>query len=262
MDRIVRTYPKSLLVVSEGDGNMANQEMKRIDRSEIEKLLKAGEKGTIFLTVFYASPMDKAMRKTGNRFHGQGLLKECSINGCVGFDYEAAVNRLAEKEGKEKREAKARQWGVLDADRKFVRHTNKDGVAKSYLQIMCRSNTIPVFRLGARLLTDAEVAEVKTFIPEKEKSSTQEDLDGEVVLRDIDLNNILAIRVNGNHYLVADLEPLTTEEQVAKAKISKKFDEMMALQLELVALAGGNEKLEAYINAMFEAVGVPAPMKS
>jgi len=233
--------------------------MVRIDRSEIEKLLKAGEKGVIFLTVFYASPMDKAMRKTSNPFHGKGLLKECSINGAVGFDYSSAVNRIAVKEGKEKREAKARQWGVLDGDRKFVRHTTKDGVAKSYLQIMCRSNTTPVFRLGARLLTDAEVAEVKTFIPEKEKSSTQADLDGEVVLRDIDLNNVLAIRVNGNHYLVADLEPLTSDEMLAKAKISKKFDEMMALQSELVTLAGGNEKLESYLTGLFQGAPVAKP---
>jgi len=238
---------------------MGNMAMLRIDRSQIEKLLKAGEKGVIFLTVFYASPMDKAMNKTGNRFHGQNLLKECSINGCVGFDYEAAVNRIAVKEGKEKREAKGRQWGVLDADRKFVRHTTKDGVSKTYLQIMCRSNTEPMFRLGARLLNDAEVTELKRFIPEKGKSSTQADLDGEVVLRDIDLNNILAIRVNGNHYLVADLEPLTTEEQVAKAKISKKFDEMMSLQLELVALAGGNEKLEAYLTGLFQNAPVAKP---
>ena len=235
--------------------------MQRIDRSEIEKLMKAGEKGTVFVTVFYASPMDKAMRKTGNRFHGQNLLKECSINGAVGFDYEAAVNRLAVKEGKEKREAKARQWGVLDADRKFVRHTTKDGVSKTYLQIMCRSNTTPVFRLGKNLLSEADVAELKTFIPEKEKSSTQEDLDGEVVVRDIDLNNILAIRVNGIHYLVADLEPLTTDEMLAKAKISKKFVEMIALSQELVALAGGNEKLEAFIDGMFEKLGIPAPIK-
>lgn len=233
--------------------------MKRIDRSEIEKLLKAGEKGTVFLTVFYASPMDKAMRKTENPFHGKGLLKECSINGCVGFDYEAAVNRIAAKEGKEARQAKGRQWGVLDADRKFVRHTTKDGVSKTYLQIMCRSNTTPVFRLGARLLTDAEVAEVKTFIPEKAKSSTQEDLDGEVVCRDIDLANILAIRVNGEHYLVADLEPLTSDEMLAKAKISKKFDEMMSLQLELVALAGGNEKLESYLTGLFQGAPVAKP---
>jgi len=235
------------------------KKMKRIDRSEVEKLLKAGQKGTIFLTVFYASPMDKSMRKTGNRFHGQNLLKECSINGAVGFDYEASVNRLAEKEGKEQREAKARAWGVLDSDRKFVRHTTKDGIAKSYLQIMSRSATEPVFRIGKNPLAEADVAELKTFIPEKAKSSTQEDLDGEVICRDIDLNNILAIRVNGEHYLVADLEPLTSDDMLAKAKISKKFDEMMSLQLELVALAGGNEKLESYLTGLFQGAPVAKP---
>jgi len=198
--------------------------MKRIDRSEIEGLLNGGKPGCIFLTVFYASPMDKNMRKTGNSYFGKGLEKECSINGCVGFDYGASVNRLAAKEGKPEREAKSRAWGVLDADRKFVRHTNKKGEANLYLQIMCRSCTSPVYRIGKTVLTEEQVTELKTFIPEKEKSSTQEDLEGEVILRDIDVRNILSIRVKGEEYLIADLEPVTSLADTIKAKVNAKFD--------------------------------------
>lgn len=209
----------------------------RIDRGEVEKLFKTG--GAIFTTVFYASPMDKAMRKTGNPYSGKGLVKECSINGCVGFDYAAAVNRLAAKEGKPERASKPRAWGILRADRKFVDHKGE-----VYLQIMARSATTPVYRIG-RDVIDAE--NVKPFLYEKGKSSTQSDLDGEVICRDIKLENILAIRLNGIHYIVADLEPVTTMAEVLKAKIDAKFDELVKAHSEAL-----KKELDDYLKGLMD----------
>ena len=207
--------------------------MKRIDRSEVEGLLNAGKRGTIFCTIFLASPQDGSMRKTDNPFHGKGLLKEVALNGAVGGDYGAGVNRLAAKEGKPAREAKGRKWGKLDADRKFVRHTNKEGVAKVYVQMLVRSSTDPVYRIGK---DEIPADSIKPFQYEKGKSSTQEDLDGEIICRDVSLENVLMIRYKGEDYLVADLEPMTKPESLTAAKVNARVDALIAEMCDLKRL--------------------------
>lgn len=209
--------------------------MKRIDRSEVLPLLGAGKAGAVFCTIFLASPQGKVIRKTGNPYDVENIVKEVAVNGCVGGDYGAGVNRLAAKEGKPQREAKARKWGILQADRKVVEHKGK-----YYVQMLVRSSTDPVYRQGKDVIpTEA----LKPFIPEKGKSSTQEDLDGEVICRDIALENILMVRYKGEDYLVADLEPAVKIDALTVAKVNKRVDALLAELCDLKALIASGELL-------------------
>ncbi len=207
--------------------------MKRIDRSEVLPLLGAGKAGAVFCTIFLASPQGKTLRKTGNPYDVENITKEVAVNGCVGGDYEAGVNRIAAKEGKPERKAKARKWGILQPDRKVVEHKGK-----LYVQMLVRSSTEPVYRMGKDVIpTEA----LKPFIPEKQKSSTQEDLDGEVICRDIALENILMLRYKGEDYLVADLEPVTPVSALTLAKVDKRVDALLAEICDLKALIASGE---------------------
>lgn len=194
--------------------------MKRIDRSEVLPLLKAGKRGALFCTIFLASPQDKRLRKTGNPYDVNNIVKEVAVNGCVGGDYAAGINRLASKEGKPARESKGRKWGTLSPCRKVVEYKGRQ-----YVQMLVRSSTKPVYRSGKDIIP-TELLE--PFIPSKRKSSTQQDLDGEVVCRDIAVDNILMIRYGGEDYLVGDLEPATKPEALSVAKVNQKVDELLA----------------------------------
>lgn len=185
------------------------------------------------MTIFLASPQGKVIRKTGNPYDVENIVKEVAINGAVGGDYNAAVNRLAAKEFKQLRQAKPRKWGTLQADRKVVEHKGKN-----YIQMLVRSSTKPVYRQGKEVIpTEA----LKPFIPEKGKSSTQEDLDGEVICRDVALENILMIRYKGEDYLVSDLEPVTKPEALTLAKVNKRVDALLAEICDLKALITSGE---------------------
>jgi hypothetical protein len=209
----------------------------RIDRSEIESLLKADLNGTVLCTIFFASPMDdnKKWRKTGNPYWGKGLLKECAVNGLVGYNYREAIRRLTYKEmvkaGKAVAEIKdfvaklvfgQRAWGTLGKTRKIVEHTNKKGEFYKYVSMFVRSASTPVYRMGKEII-DSKL--VTAFLSESEKPHTQDHLEGEIVPRDIRFDHILMIKAWKKTYIVSDLEPLTTEDAVKSAPKNPRLEE-------------------------------------
>ena len=158
------------------------------------EMMRANVRGTSAVTVDLDSDMDGKgkMRLTGNPYAGQGVVKRETLNGLVGYDYGAAVNRLADKEGKDERDAKPHPWGDMDASRLFRIH-RKTG--EPYLTMKVQSVVVHGFFMPDG--TEVPAENIRPFIHAKFKSSTQADLDGEVIARDYKLANIRKIRAFG-----------------------------------------------------------------
>jgi len=158
------------------------------------ELLRQNVKGAEIVTVDLDSDMDGKgkMLKTGNPFVGKGIVKRETLNGVIGYIYANSINRLAGKEGKEERDAKRHPWGDMDAKHLFRTH-RKTGA--EYLSMKVENVTVHGFFTpdGTEIAAD----EIRPFIPVKKKSSSQSDLDGEVIARDYKMANIRAIRMRG-----------------------------------------------------------------
>jgi hypothetical protein len=162
----------------------------KVTTSEIVNIIQRTVKGTMAVSVDAVTEPD--MRKTGNPYHGK-VMKHCTMNGLIGFDYENAINNQDKREGGAgEREAKPRKWGVLTPDRLFVTH--KDSY---YLQMKVQSASDPVYFMDGK---EISVDILKPFMPVKKISSSQEGLEKEVIVRDVKLENVKSIRFNGADY--------------------------------------------------------------
>lgn len=165
-------------------------------RSEFITFAQSTVKGNTFITV--ESNTDARLRKTGCPY--VGVRKLAAMNGQIGFDYGDNVNALAAKEGKAERESKPRAWGELTPDRLFVCKDKGGPVTHLRMRVhKCLSRRF-IDAAGNEVAPDA----VAPFLPAKNKSSTQADLDGEVIERDILLENVKVVRMNGQEIVLED----------------------------------------------------------
>lgn len=173
-------------------------------------IIRDNVKGTSMVTVELDSPMDGKgkMRTTGNPFAGKGIVKRETLNGTIGYIYSNAVNRIADKEDKEARQAKPHPWGDMD-EKHLFRINRKTG--KFYLSMQVKNVTVHGFYAPDGTMINEY--EIRTFIPEKTKSSTQADLEQEVIARDYNMDNITLIKAFGNEYCI--IEHLTEQQKEA-----------------------------------------------
>lgn len=132
--------------------------------------------------------------KSNNPFGGSVRCHQ-TLNGVFGFNYEKSVNRQAEKDGLSIRIAQSRTWGKVDETGVFVDHNGKEYIQLKVEKQLDNNNTHPKYYLadtGAEL--DAEA--VRNARP-KSKSSTQEGLSKEVIVRDINLDNVKSVKMFG-----------------------------------------------------------------
>jgi hypothetical protein len=176
----------------------------RISVKEAVAIIQRNVKGTMAISVDTVTI--PKLRKTGNPYADK-IQKACTINGLIGFDYENAVNNQAKREGVDaNREAKPRQWGELTPDRIFVTHKGE-----YYLQLKAQTSSDPIYSTF-----DGEIVPVETlrpFIAEKAKSSTQDGIEKEIVIRDIKMINIIGMRFCGSDYEI--VQTVQTEETAA-----------------------------------------------
>jgi len=182
---------------------------KTVSQQDVVGLIRAQVSGTSMVTVDLDSPMDGKgkMRKTGNPFIGKGIVKRETLNGTIGYNYGNAINRIADKEGKEEREAKRHPWGDMDKKRLFRIHRR---TGKHYLSMQVKNVTVHGFFLPDG--TEVNEEQIRAFIPQKTKSSSQIDLDKEVIARDYGMDNVRAIKAFGHIYEI----PETVTEQERK----------------------------------------------
>jgi hypothetical protein len=171
--------------------------MKVVTAGQLEQVIEGAVKGTTAVSVVSETQvrMVKKHRETGEANPFLGAIKRQKKNGMIGFDYQNSVNNQAEREDKGEREAKSRAWGVLSESRLFVHHKGA-----SYLQLKLQSVTDTVY-----LLDGVEVAEadIKPYLSASSKSSTQADLEKQVIVNDIKLENIKALTMMGETYVLS-----------------------------------------------------------
>jgi len=182
--------------------------MKQITAQEMAKIIRDNVKGVTFVSIDTVT--DPRMKKTGNPF--LGTMKYQTLTGAIGYDYGSSVNRLASKEGKDERQSHARTWGYVTDDSFFVckNAPENEGGTIGYLRMKVEKCSNQRFVLNGQ---EIETEKIENFLPVKNKSSVQSDLDGEVIARDISFESIKAIRMLGNEYLI--IQPITSVEAEA-----------------------------------------------
>jgi len=170
--------------------------MKVQTAEQMERHIEANVRGTTAVSVLSETPvrMVKKHRETKEPNPFLGAVKTQKKNGLIGFDYESSVNLQAGREGKEEREAKERAWGELSESRLFVHHKGQ-----SYLQLKVQSVTDTVYTLNGETIS---YEDIKPYLSASGPSSTQSDLDKEVVVNDIKMSNVRAITMQGETYLL------------------------------------------------------------
>jgi hypothetical protein len=136
------------------------------------------------------------MNKTGNPFYGN-VFKVADINIQAGFKYINSVNNQRKREGLESEvEAKPRKWGSRIEGTPLVEHTKKDGTYRLYLEAKCESvNSVKYVDGEGNEIDKSELTEWLRDRPAK--SSTQDGIEKEVILRDYALDSIEWIAIDG-----------------------------------------------------------------
>ena len=161
----------------------------------------------------------KKSRETGEacEFSKGDISKVGVMSGLIGSSYSNSVNNQLGREDKDLDfEVHARKWGELMDNKIMVVHTNKQGVTKYYLQLTVKHSDDSIYLWGE---TVVDVAELKDFLPKKYAPKTQDKLETNVILRDIELSNIKRIKLLGEIYTVGDFEPI--EVEAVKEKVEK-----------------------------------------
>ena len=181
--------------------------MKVKTAEQMEQHIEASVKGTTAVSIMAETPvrMVKKHRETKEPNPFLGAVKQQKKNGLIGFDYENSVNNQAAREGKEEREAKARTWGVLSDSRLFVHHKGQ-----SYLQVKVQTTTDTVYMLNGETIS---YEDVKPYLSSTGTSSTQADLDKEIIVNDIKMANIKAITMQGETFMLSHANAKTEQEK-------------------------------------------------
>ena len=158
-------------------------------QSIIDLLLNYSGHGFVGLTTL----TDARALKTGNPF-GK-ILKKTKLTANIGFHYKNSLINQAKREGKDTNfDIQPRRWGVRMENAPLVKHKDKH-----YLEYKAENvQSVEYFDEQGNSLSAEQVA---PFLPKKSHSSTQDKLDKKVILRDVDVENILSIRISKRVFL-------------------------------------------------------------
>lgn len=161
-----------------------------VSSKNIKSIIEQGNKGATFATFDAVVEGKSFMNKTNNPFFDV-VVKKSRVNGIIGFDYENNVNTIAIQEGKELRQAKPRVWGEITQDKIFVYHKGE-----LYLRTRVLKTSTPIY---VNKVTGEEVDKcaLEPYFKSSSKSSTQSDLEGEVIERDYKISSIVGFKANG-----------------------------------------------------------------
>lgn len=160
--------------------NLTQQQLVEALRSLRERV------GSVILTVEIDT--EPKLKKRGNPYAERVVRKRFRMNGSLGPDYEAAVNRRLERAGEEPNfEAQERSWGERSEDA-FVTYGDRQ-----YLVLHERSRSEAVYSVDGETV-DAEV--LKPYFPaQKEREET-------VKYRNVFLGNVRSVTFGGETYTV------------------------------------------------------------
>ena len=185
-----------------------------ITKESFVELINMNVKGNTMISIDVIT--EPKMRKTDNPY--MGVRKHQTKSGIIGFDYTNAINNQAAREDLEHREAKKRAWGVLSDNRIWVHNIDKKtGMTKIYLQMKVQSTNNTSYIMPDGTLIDSSL--IYPFLPEHKASSSQADLEKEVIVNDIFIDNIVSIRMFGKTWNISEKLEIEVEEVVANEAV-------------------------------------------
>jgi hypothetical protein len=129
------------------------------------------------------------------------VLKKTKLLANIGFHYSNSLNNQAKREGKKiEFNIQPRRWGVRMENTPLVRHVDKEtGAEKFYLEYKAENvQSVEYFTETGEPLTKEQIQE---YFPKKSISSTQKELDKKIILRDVQIENILSLRISKRVFL-------------------------------------------------------------
>lgn len=167
-----------------------------INQSELRNVIES-IRGVSFASIHSVTRLD--MRKTGNPFAGK-ILKVSKILAIVGnWSYENSLINQAKRENVETEfEIKPRKWGFRLNDSGIVEHNGK-------LYLECKVEKSISSRIvfdDGRFIPNKDIEIIRSFIPIRKESSTQEPIEKKIILRDYAFDSIRKIRLNGITYRI------------------------------------------------------------
>jgi hypothetical protein len=141
---------------------------------------------------------DARAKKTNNPYitGKEIILKKTRLLANIGFHYSNSLESQAKREGKEiDFDIKPRRWGIRLPNCALVEHKGNH-----YLECKVEKT----FEVNYFLMNGApiEKSAIQEFLPKKKESATQDELDKKVILRDVKLENILSMRIQGEEIIL------------------------------------------------------------
>lgn len=165
------------------------EELQKVPIAQVNQILQEKAGAELLTVITRTTP---SMRKKGNPYWGR-VLKVAKVNGQIRFNYEKAVQRQQEKEGHEPTfEAQPRKWGShVNPHSTFLAHITQLGEAKFYLRLrVLKSKSVFVDENGEIVPTEL----IEPYLTPKQDNGVTE--------RDYNLDNILAVSIAGERYMI------------------------------------------------------------
>lgn len=170
--------------------------MKFATLAEVQGMIET-VRGTTSVSLYAETTCE--MNKTGNPFFG--TTKKNWVSGIIGFDYENSVNNQLGREGKEMNfEAQQHKWAIMPENGCRSLRQNKDR-SKTYLWIKIQSAKTPTYHFKGQEISKDTIA---PYLKPHSKPHTQNNNTKEIFARTYGLHDILAIKMFGDVYVIAE----------------------------------------------------------
>jgi len=221
-------------VLKEDRYGSGGQRITKAQLVDIIKDIEASHKGTNFFGVTQVTRENTkvapvpAFVLTGLKTNkGKTYFAKVSqVNGQVGYDYTAAVNRQREREGKETDfKAKASVYDAVPGSTALQRKGDQIYIRYRPLQVATGFSPVyvkavsenPVRPNQFTVVPKADVSQYKASIPE---TGFYQGVDTGVEARVISLDSVAAMTIGGQSYTISDLDPIRQSiYQVASAPV-------------------------------------------
>lgn len=167
-----------------------------IDQAEFRNVIES-IRGVSFASIQSVTRLD--MRKTGNPFAGR-VLKVSKFLAIVGnWSYKnSLINQANREEIETEFEIKPRKWGHRLSDSGIVLHNGK-------LYLECKIEKSLSSRIvfdNGQYIPQSDIEIIRSFIPIRKESSTQDAIEKKIILRDYAFDSIRKIKLNGITYRI------------------------------------------------------------
>lgn len=137
---------------------------------------------------------DARLLKRGNPY-GK-VLKKTRLLANIGFHYSNSLENQAKRENKNINfQVQPRRWGKRLDNCALVEYNGKH-----YLE--CKIEKTFEVNYFLENGEQIEKEKIQEFFPKRSESSTQEELDKKIILRDVQLENILSMRIHGEEIIL------------------------------------------------------------